>query len=79
METFIAFFDVLGFKEFIFNNTLDIVKDKFNLLLTESETAVSSEKFVQKVSGSYEPDLTKQKVNCIHISDSIIFWTNGNT
>ncbi|MDW8274728.1 MAG: hypothetical protein RMJ53_10910, partial [Chitinophagales bacterium] len=79
METFIAFFDVLGFKEFIFNNDLNEVKQLFGHLLRESQTAVASENYIQLNHGLVVPDLKKQKVNCLHISDSVIFWTNGKT
>lgn len=79
METFIAFFDVLGFKEFIYNNDLSEVKRLFNHLLRESQTAISGEKYIQLNNGVIVPDLKNQKVNCLHISDSIVFWTNSNT
>lgn len=75
MNTYIAFFDVLGFKEFIKNNDLEEVKRRFNHVLRESQTAVSGGNTIQ-LSYGLVPDLSKQKVNCLHISDSIIFWTN---
>ena len=78
METFIAFFDVLGFKEFIYNNELPEIKQLFDHLLRDSQTAVSGEKYIQ-LNGGIVPDLKNQKVNCLHISDSIVFWTNSNT
>jgi len=79
METFIAFFDILGFKEFINNNDLKEVKRLFGHLLRETQTAVSGEKYITLNSGMLVPDLKHQKVNCLHISDSIVFWTNSNT
>lgn len=79
METFIAFFDILGFKEFINNNDLKEVKRLFEHLLRDTQTAVSGEKYVQLNASTIIPDLKQQKVNCLHISDSIVFWTNSNT
>jgi hypothetical protein len=79
METFIAFFDILGFKEIIYNNELSEVKRLFNHLLRETQTAVSGEKYMELNSGVIIPDLKEQQVNCLHISDSVIFWTNSNT
>jgi len=79
METFIAFFDVLGFKEFINNNELEEVKRLFEFLLRDTQTAVAGEEYIQLNSGLVIPDLKQQKVNCLHISDSIVFWTNSNT
>ena len=46
METFIAFFDILGFKEFIHNNNLEEAKRLFGHLLRETQTAISGEKFI---------------------------------
>lgn len=79
METFIAFFDVLGFKEIINNNDLPEMKRLFGHLLRDTQTALSGETFVQLNQGTIVPDLKNQKVNCLHISDSIVFWTNGQT
>jgi len=78
METFIAFFDVLGFKEIIMNNDLPEIKRLFGHLLRDSKTALSGGKFIQ-VNQSKVPNLESQKVNCLHISDSVVFWTNGQT
>lgn len=79
METFIAFFDVLGFKEIINNNDLTEMKRLFGHLLRDTQTALSGEKFVQLDNSTIVPDLANQKVNCLHISDSVVFWTNGQT
>jgi hypothetical protein len=79
MECFIAFFDVLGFKEIISNNDLKETKRLFEHLLRDSQTALSGEKFIQLNQGTIVPDLKNQKVNCLHISDSIVFWTNGQS
>lgn len=47
METFIAFFDILGFKEIINNNDLKEVERLFEHLLRDTQTAVSGEKYLQ--------------------------------
>jgi hypothetical protein len=78
MKTFLAFFDVLGFKEFIFNNEMQYTREMFMLLLQDSQTAVSGEKCIETNMGM-APDLQNQKVNCLHVSDSIIFWTDSDT
>ncbi len=79
MKTFLAFFDVLGFKEFIYNNEMEYIQRMFGNLLTDSQSAVSREKYIKSNSGMIIPDLKNQKVNCLHVSDSIIFWTNKDT
>ncbi len=79
METFIAFFDILGFKEIVNNNNLTELKKLFEHLLRDTQTAVSGETYLQMNASEIIPDLKNQKVNCLHISDSIVFWTNSNT
>ena len=78
METFIAFFDILGFKEVIYKNDISEVKRLFGTLLRETQSAVCEENYID-MKGWTVPDLKLQKVNCLHISDSIVFWTNSNT
>ena len=77
MKTYLAYFDFLGFKDFIFNNDHDYVAEKFNNLMRDSQTALSGEKYVELADGSIVPDLKNAKVNCMHISDSVMFWTNS--
>lgn len=79
MKTFLAFFDVLGFKEFIYNNEMEYIQRMFGNLMRDSQTAVSGEKYIQTNSGMVVPDLKNQKVNCLHVSDSIVFWSNSDT
>jgi hypothetical protein len=79
METFIAFFDILGFKEIVNNNNLAALKRQFENLLRDSQTALSSETYIQLDDSTIVPDLKNQKVNCLHISDSIVFWTNSDS
>lgn len=79
MKTFIAFFDVLGFKEFINKNDLTEVRRLFNQLLRDSQTAICGQKYIQVNQGVTVPDLKHQTVNCLHVSDNIIFWTNNDS
>lgn len=75
METYIAFFDILGFKEIVLNNDLKSLNQKFNNFFRETQISISTGKTVPVGNGIIVPDLSKIKVNCIHISDSVIFWT----
>ena len=77
METYIAFFDILGFKEIVLNNDLKSLNNKFNDFLRESQISVSTGQTVHLENGIIVPDLSEIKVNCIHISDSVIFWTQN--
>lgn len=79
METFIAFFDILGFKEIVKNNDLAELKRLFENLLRDTQTALSNETYIELDARTIIPNLENQKVNCLHVSDSVIFWTNSNT
>jgi hypothetical protein len=79
MTTFLAYFDVLGFKEIVLNNSLEELNQIFSHLLRDTQTAVSGENYIQPQPGIMVADLTQQKVHCLHISDSVLFWTNGDS
>ncbi len=72
-ETYVAFLDILGFKDLVYNNS--------HKKLTELYESVI-EKLLNKVSSNYEADKLKyQKDNDLYflsVSDSIIIWTEKN-
>ena len=47
METFIAHFDILGYKEFITNNPKEYVDRNNEHIFRESQSAVSNEKYIE--------------------------------
>jgi hypothetical protein len=75
---YLAHFDVMGFKEMVYNNDLVDLKSYFNNLLIISQTSLANNTFTKNGLGQVA-NLNKQKVNCLHISDSILFWTNGDS
>jgi hypothetical protein len=76
MRTYIAYFDVLGFKEFMANNDEAYFHQHIDHLFRESQNAVAKGQLTEsRHRGTLIPDLTEAEVNCMHISDSIIFWT----
>lgn len=79
MDTYIAYFDILGFKEFIENNEKEYVDRNFQHIFRESQTAISGENYIQYDPGTIIPDLSKSEINCMHFSDSIIFWTSDSS
>jgi hypothetical protein len=76
MESFISYFDILGFKEFIENSEEEIKHRLMNFLMRDSQSAISGNKYIHKDEGTMVPDLSETNINCLHVSDSIIFWTN---
>ncbi|HEY4109438.1 hypothetical protein [Puia sp.] len=76
METYLAYFDILGFKEFIFNADSSTRSTLMNHLIRDSQMALSRGKTAERPGGGLMPDLSDCNIHCLHISDSIIFWTN---
>lgn len=79
MDTFLAYFDVLGFKEIVKNNSLKDLNKIFSNLLRDTQTASSGENYIQAQPGLIVADMKKQKVHCLHISDSVLFWTDTDS
>lgn len=79
MAVYLAFCDLLGFKEFIDKNSNDYIARRFEQLMIHTGLAVSSNKIKTSARGNKIPDIDKASVHCMLISDSIIFWTNSDT
>jgi len=74
-EKFIAYFDFLGFKEFINNTSIEYQNNVMSSIFTEIEMSITNGKTIIE-DGFAKAKLTEAKVNCINFSDTIIFWTN---
>ncbi|PSL47364.1 hypothetical protein CLV51_102210 [Chitinophaga niastensis] len=79
MDRFIAYFDILGFKGFIDNNDKPHVDRYFSHIFRESQSALSGGRLIDGPPGVVVPDVAQGRVNCMHISDSIIFWSIDNS
>jgi hypothetical protein len=77
MQTYLAFFDILGFKEFISNADSEIRSRLMNNLIRDSQSALSLGKTVPRPGGGLMPDLSSTNIQCLHVSDSIVFWTDN--
>ena len=80
METkrFIAYFDILGFKEIVNKNSIQDLNKLLNQLIIASQGVISNFKLKRtEVSPAY--DISKSNIKCLHISDSIIFWTKSDS
>lgn len=75
-EVYLAYFDLLGFKEFIKNNTSEHLSQRMVSLFLDLEEALTKNKHKMEDSGLYRPDIGESKLNCINISDTILYWTN---
>lgn len=75
---FIAYFDFLGYKNFIMNNSTEEVKRRLGHIFRDTENAIGKGKLIEAPYG-YIADINKSKINCLNISDTIIFWTNDDS
>lgn len=74
MKTFIAYFDFLGYKQFIENNDIEYLERRAEHILVSIGLALSQGESTQVSSVMAVPDISTCRVNCLNISDTIIFW-----
>lgn len=79
MKKFIAYFDYLGFKDFIEKNDLDFQMQIMNNNFRDIEDGIAQGKHRQGKHGGYVADLSKSTLNVINFSDTIVFWTNDDS
>ena len=79
MKRFLAHFDILGYKEFIENNSIDFINQYNQHIFRESQTAVAQDGAYVDIPGGFAPDVRTAEVNCMHFSDTILFWTVGDS
>lgn len=78
MKKFIAYFDYLGFKQFIENNDLQYQQRIIGNNFRDIEYALGQGKMKKTKKGAIA-DLKESKINCINFSDTIVFWTNDDS
>lgn len=78
MKKFIAYFDYLGFKQFIENNDFEYQKRIVINNFRDIESALGLGK-LQKSAHGFISDLSNSNINCINFSDTIVFWTNDDS
>lgn len=76
---FIAYFDYLGFKDFIEKNDPEYQKQIIGNNFRDIENALGLGKTKDGSRGGYIADISGSGINCINFSDTIIFWTNDDT
>lgn len=83
-KRFIAFFDYLGFKQFIENNDIETQQRVMGNIQRDIEQSLILEKNGKRnnklISNSVAvADLSQIKINCILFSDTVIFWSKDNS
>lgn len=79
MKRFIAYFDYLGYKHFILNNDSDHLRRRAGHILRDIEMSLGQGKYQDPRNGVIVADLSSTRINCLNISDTVIFWTNDDS
>ena len=75
-EVYLAYFDFMGFKQFILNNEDEVLIRRMNHIFRDIEICISRGNYHPPQGGKVYADTTKSKLNTLNISDTILFWTN---
>lgn len=76
-EHLIGYFDLLGYKQFIQNNTEEHTARRVGHILRDIETSLSLNRTKPINRATVIADLEYSRVNCLNISDTIIFWIDN--
>lgn len=76
-EVYLAYFDFMGFKEFINNNDDETLMRRMGHIFRDIETSLGLGKYQEPRNGVILADLSKSKLNCLNISDTVLIWTNN--
>jgi len=79
MKHFIGYFDFLGYKKFIENNDSSYTRKRLENILIDIETCLGRGNYEDAGDGGYRADLSKFKIECLNISDTVIFWTKDDS
>lgn len=74
---YLAYFDYLGFKDFIENNKSDYQRKVIESNFVFIENALGKGKF-KKIQEGYTSDLSSVKIQCLNFSDTVLFWTKDD-
>lgn len=80
-EIYFAYFDLLGFKEFILNNNNDYIQQRMAHFFRDVEMSLvgNQTKKHPNIPIADVADIDKAKINCINISDTVLYWTNDTS
>lgn len=75
-EVYIAYFDFMGFKEFIQNNDDETLIIRMGHIFRDIEMSLGQGQYQEPRNGLMLADVSHSKLNCLNISDTVIMWTN---
>jgi hypothetical protein len=79
MKKYIAYFDLLGYKQFIVNNSLDYVKKRMLQVFRDIELAKGQGKTTLSTDGRVIADISTSKLHSANFSDTIVFWSQDDS
>lgn len=79
MKRYIAYFDFLGYKYFILNNTTDRLRVRAGHILRDIGLALAGDNELLVGNGVLFPDIRTTRINCLNISDTVIFWSQDSS
>ncbi len=74
-EVYLAYFDLLGFKEFILNNDDETLVRAMGNIFRDIEHGIAKESPKEERDGVLFADMSDSKLNFLNISDSMVYWT----
>lgn len=78
MKKFIAYFDLLGYKEFLLRNSEEHLRRRASHILRDIELSLSQDK-TKKAGMGAVADLSNVTINCLNISDTVIFSSQDDS
>lgn len=78
-EVYLAYFDFMGFKEFIINNDDEHIMRRMEHIFRDIHMCSGNGNYQQVSASVIIPDLSQSKINSLNISDTVLFWTNQCT
>jgi hypothetical protein len=75
-EVYLAYFDFMGFKQFILNNEDEVLIRRMGHIFRDIEMCLGKGSYQEPRNGILLSDISSSKLNCLNISDTVLFWTN---
>lgn len=75
-EVYLAYFDFMGFKNFILNNEDEVLMRRMGHIFSSLETCLSKGTYHPSQGGMLYADISQSKLNSLNISDTILLWSN---
>lgn len=75
-EVYLAYFDFMGFKDFIQNNDDETLLSRMRHIFRDIEICLGQGKYQESINGVIFSDVSMSKLNCLNVSDTVIIWTN---